>query len=141
MCTLLALGLNPAYLLLELSTKPQDQDGPLHFCEACCPRFWKRARAAQAWVLYLLAPHHYVTLCVRRAVHTTSCGGCKARLLTAVAGFNVFADCCGVYALVALVGLEPVRKTPFLSHFYTKTIMLPRQARDKHVATPVIRKR
>jgi hypothetical protein len=112
MCTLLALGLNPAYLLLELSTKPQDQDGPLHFCETCCPRFWKRARAAQAWVLYLLAPHHYVTLCVRRAVHTTSCGGCKARLLTAVAGFNVFADCCGVYALVALVGLEPVRKTP-----------------------------
>jgi hypothetical protein len=25
-----------------------------------------------------------------------------------------------------------VRKTPLLSHLYTKTIILPRQARDKH---------
>eukprot|EP01046_Picozoa_sp_COSAG06_P045433 COSAG06_NODE_6280_length_3001_cov_2.106134_5_plen_58_part_00 len=29
-------------------------------------------------------------------------------------------------------GLWLVRKTPFLSHVYVKTIILPRQARDKH---------
>jgi hypothetical protein len=31
-----------------------------------------------------------------------------------------------------LSGSEKVRKTPFLSNFYIKTIILPRQAWDKH---------
>jgi hypothetical protein len=35
-------------------------------------------------------------------------------------------------AAVRLERRETLRKTAFLSHFYIKTIILPRQARDKH---------
>ena len=111
-CTLLALWLNPAYLLLELSAEPADQAAPLHFAEACCPRFWKRAKTLQSWVLYLLAPHHFVTLSLRRAVQSTDCGGCKAGLLAAVAAFNIIADFAGVACLGGLMQLDPdVRPT------------------------------
>ena len=42
-----------------------------------------------------------------------------------------FYVCC-TGALQAVADGVMVRKTPFGSHFYIKTIILPRQARDKH---------
>lgn len=45
----LALWVNPAFLLLEL--------GDLSF---------KNSEAVKQWSLYVLAPHHYVTLCLLR---------------------------------------------------------------------------
>eukprot|EP01045_Picozoa_sp_COSAG04_P017836 COSAG04_NODE_1607_length_6175_cov_6.046906_3_plen_489_part_00 len=58
--TLLALWLNPAYLLLELDSvlKPAAEgEGEGRRVD------WQ---AAKRWGLYLLAPHHYVTACLLR---------------------------------------------------------------------------
>ena len=60
--TLVALWFNPAYLLLELDSVLK----PGH----CTCSWWERLDwgVLQQWVLYLLAPHHYVTMCLMRSV-------------------------------------------------------------------------
>jgi hypothetical protein len=67
--TLLALWLNPAYLLLELESvlRPADEakDG------RCCLVLRRlNGVALKRWALYLLAPHHYVMMCLSRWAKT-----------------------------------------------------------------------
>ena len=96
--TLLALWLNPAYLLLELGfTLPTTEEAAL--AEWCCSRWWRSAKSVQSWVVYLLAPHHFVTLCLRRRVMHWRCGACGAALMTVAAIFQIFADLMSVVAL------------------------------------------
>ena len=91
--TLLALRLNPAYLLLELDPVLKPAEG------SCgCTVDWDAAK----WVLYLLAPHHYVTGCL---VRWAKGAGRKfvAWLLSLVIFLQFAADCASAFALAALL--------------------------------------
>lgn len=103
--TLLALWLNPAYLLLEL-------DGVLRPAaegrgEGRCG-WWRRVDGAalKKWVLYLLGPHHYVTMCLYRWVE--GAGLINSRpvfwILCLFAGcFQLVADLASAIALLMLL--------------------------------------
>ena len=99
--TLLALWLNPVYLLLEL-------DGVLRpaaegWAEGRCG-WWRRVDGAalKKWVLYLLAPHHYVALCVAR--WADGAGLSCAFVPVFLAGFfQVMADFVSAIALLKLL--------------------------------------
>ena len=84
--TLLALWFNPAYLLLELES------------------VWSLAEEAainwgalKLWVLYLFAPHHYVTMCLLRGRDESGTGW-----LYLVGIVQGFADLCSVFCLNSL---------------------------------------
>eukprot|EP01043_Picozoa_sp_COSAG02_P090107 COSAG02_NODE_27005_length_619_cov_0.794231_1_plen_147_part_01 len=85
--TILALWLNPAFLLLELESVLQ----PVEDIEALL----------QHWALYLLAPNHYVTMCVWRSA--------TARWGKIVGGVLFFAAClqfvCDLASVLALLSL------------------------------------
>ena len=87
--TLLALWLNPAYLLLELES------------------VWSLAEemainwgALKLWVLYLFAPHHYVTMCLLRGREKSSTSWIY--LVRIVQGF---ADLCSVLCMSELMDM------------------------------------
>ena len=99
--TLLALWLNPAYLLLEL-------DGVLRpaaegWGEGRCG-WWRRVDGAalKQWVFYLLAPHHYVTFCLFRGVLGVGNSCCKFPVAIALIVQHM-ADLCSAMALVVLL--------------------------------------
>eukprot|EP01045_Picozoa_sp_COSAG04_P006226 COSAG04_NODE_302_length_17393_cov_6.251417_15_plen_615_part_00 len=95
--TLLALWLNPAYLLLELD--PMLKPSAERCCWCCCRVDWQ---AAKRWGLYLLAPHHYVTLCLMRWAAGAG-RGCVAKLLFLVGLLQFTADWCSAIALINLL--------------------------------------
>ena len=79
--TLLALWVNPAYLLMELGSVWKEEEPAEAAGGGCCGRCgrWMRSVDPEALtqrVLYFLAPHHYVTAClVRWAKSTPRVGG------------------------------------------------------------------
>lgn len=99
--TLLALYVNPAYLLLELDSVLKPAEAAV---EGDCCLWWRRldGDALKRWVFYLLAPHHYVMLCIMQALGDEN----EGQLV--VFGFVAFfpslgADFCSAVALIALL--------------------------------------
>jgi hypothetical protein len=76
--TLLALWLNPAYLLMELGSVWKEEEPAEAAGGGCCRcGRWLRSvdpAALKQLVLYFLAPHHYVTLCLMRWADSTGRG-------------------------------------------------------------------
>ena len=94
--TLLALWVNPAFLLLELDSiwkRPDEQHDGVRFqisTGGSC-RWYQliKVNAMQRWVLYLMAPHHYVTMCLTRWAESAgngagNIGGMLLRLFGAI---------------------------------------------------------
>jgi hypothetical protein len=86
--TVVAMSLNPAYLLLEL--------------DAC------NRSTCELWVLYVLAPHHYVTMCLLRSAMAAGRGRKLIYLLWFLVGlFQFCADLLSILSLCLLVFWEP----------------------------------
>eukprot|EP01046_Picozoa_sp_COSAG06_P007712 COSAG06_NODE_381_length_16594_cov_7.199454_7_plen_638_part_00 len=115
--TLLALWVNPAYLLLELD--PVLQPAFERCCWCCCRR---RVDWDAAWrlALYLLAPHHYVTFCLMRWARGAG-RGCVAKLLGLVGIFQFVADFASAYSLCYLLTQEVVQGTALAIGYWLTT--------------------
>ena len=86
--TVVAMSLNPAYLLLEL--------------DAC------NRSTCELWMLYVLAPHHYVTMCLLRSAMAAGRGRKLIYLLWYLVGlFQFCADLLSILSLSLLVFWEP----------------------------------
>ncbi len=85
-------GLCPAFLLVEIGSIREEQAN-LRTIES-----WK---ALGRWVIYIFAPHYYVTWCLMARAEARA----WATILGAFGCFEIVADCCGVVALHELLQL------------------------------------
>ena len=103
--TLVALRVNPSFLLLELDSVVR----PVEVGEGSCS-WWRRVDgvALRRWTLYLLAPHHYVSLCLMRSALQDSCQSRQLPLHVPKVVFGIvfggFGDFFSVVALIKLLG-------------------------------------
>ena len=99
--TLLALWLNPAYLLMELGSVWKDElEGPVstNYCSRSVD-----LKILKRWTLYLLAPHQYVARCLGRGIRSTRARGCVNILLLFTTLALILADLVSALALRALL--------------------------------------
>jgi hypothetical protein len=102
--TILALWLNPAFLLLELESVLQ----PVEDHEALL----------QQWVLYLLAPNHYVTMCVWRSARAR--WGKAVGFVLILVPLQCVCDLASVLALLSLLA-KPSPPTPLVIGYWFTT--------------------